>query len=102
PDDEGMGLAEMAAVDEELGARAVEVRAGVGHDAVGPTVARRSTAVDDDRVIFHRRIDPQVAESQEPGMFPRQLVDAGGKSLPERVEKEIGPVAPQECRIGAL
>ena len=58
PDDEGMGLAEMAAVDEQLGGRSVEVRAGVGHDAVGPTLARRITAVGDDRVILDRRIDP--------------------------------------------
>jgi hypothetical protein len=62
PEDEGMGLAEMAAVDKELGGRAVEVRAGVGHDAVGPPFTRRSTAVGDDRVIFHRRIDSQVAK----------------------------------------
>jgi hypothetical protein len=48
PDDEGMGLAEMAAVDKELGDGAVEVRARVGHDAVGPTFARRITAVGDD------------------------------------------------------
>ena len=95
-------MAEMAAVDKELGGRAVEVRAGVGHDAVGPPFARRITAVGDDRVIVHRRIDPQVAKGQEPGMFPRQLVDAGGKSLPEGVEKEIGSVALQECRIGPL
>src|SRR5947208_7119717 len=32
PDDERVGLAEMAAVDQELRARAIEVRAGVGHD----------------------------------------------------------------------
>jgi hypothetical protein len=36
PDDEGVGLAEMAAVDQELRARAIEVRAGVRHDTVGP------------------------------------------------------------------
>ena len=101
-DDERMGLAEMAAVDKELGGRAIEVRAGVGHDAVGPTFARRITEVGDDRVIVHRRIDPQVAKGQELGMFPRQFVDAGGKSLPEGVEKEIGSVALQECRMRPL
>ena len=85
-----MVLAEMAAVDQELGRRAVEVRAGVGHDAVGPPFARRITAVGDDRVILQRRVDSQVAKGQEPGMFPRQLADAGGKSLPEGLEKEIG------------
>jgi hypothetical protein len=35
-------------------------------------------------------------------VFPRQLVDAGGEPLPEGVEKEIGSVALQECRIGVL
>jgi hypothetical protein len=102
PDDERLRLAEMAAVDKELGDCAVQVRAGVGHDAVGPTFARRITAVGDDRVIFHGRIDPHVAKGQEPGMFPRQLVEAGGKSRPEGVEKEIGSVALQEGVIGAL
>ena len=102
PDDEGMILAEMAAVDQQLGGRAVEVRAGVGHDAVGPAVARWITAVGDDRVILHRRVDPQVAKGQEPGMFPRQLVDAGGKPFPEGVEEEIGSVTREDRLIGAL
>src|SRR5262249_56941207 len=61
PDDEGMVLTEMTAVDQELGGRAVEVRAGVGHDAVGPPGAGRITAVGDDRVILRRRLDPHVA-----------------------------------------
>ena len=51
PDDEGVGLAEMAAADQELGARAVEVCAGVGHDAVGPAFAWRIAEVGDDRVV---------------------------------------------------
>jgi len=97
-----MVLAEMAAVDQQLGGRAVEVRAGVGHHAVGPHRARRITAVGDDRVIRNRRIDPRVAQGQEQGMVPRQLVDAGGKPLPEGVTEEIGPVARQEGRISPL
>jgi hypothetical protein len=50
PDDEGLGLAEMAAVHKQLGGRGVEVRAGVGHDAVGPPVTRRITAVGADMI----------------------------------------------------
>ena len=102
PDDEGMGLAEVAAVDQELRARAIEVRAGVGHHAVGPPGARRITAVGDDRVILHRRIDPRVAQGQEQGMVPRQLVDAGGKPRPEGVTEEIGPVARQQPLVNLL
>jgi hypothetical protein len=101
-DDEGMVLAEMAAVDQQLGGRAVEVRAGVGHDAIGPPGARRITAVGDDRVILRRRIDPHVAKGQEQGMVPRQLVDAGGKPVPVGVEEEIGSVARQEGRMSPL
>ena len=82
-----MGLAEVAAVDQELGVRAVKVGAGIGHDAVGPVVARRIAEVGDDRVVRHRRVDPQVAEGEQLRMFPRQLVDAGGKPFPKDVRK---------------
>ena len=51
PDDERVGLAEMAAVDQELRARAIEVRAGVGHDPVGPACEGRIAVVGDDRVV---------------------------------------------------
>jgi hypothetical protein len=102
PDGERMVLAEMAAIDQQLGGHAFDVRAGVGHDAIGPPGAPWITAVGDDRVIVHRRIDPRVPTGQEQGMVPRQLVDAGGKPVPEGVEEEVGPVARQEGRMSPL
>jgi hypothetical protein len=59
PDDKRVGLAEMAAVDQELRARAIEVRAGVGHDTVSPVYEGRITEVGDDRVVRHPRVDAQ-------------------------------------------
>jgi len=48
-----VGLAEMAAVDQELGARAIEVRAGVRHDTVGPACEGRTAEVGEpDRPVF--------------------------------------------------
>jgi hypothetical protein len=102
PEDEGMILAEMALVDQQLGGHPLEVRACVGHDAIGPPGARRITQVGDDRVILRRSIDSRVAKGQEQGMVPHQLVEAGGKPLPEGIEEEIGSVARQEGRISAL
>lgn len=100
-DDEGMGLAEMATVDQELGGRPLKVCAGIGHDAVGPAVAWRIAEVGDDRVVFRRPIDPQVAEGKQVRVPPRKLVDAGGKPLPEQVEEVTGSVTLKECLVGA-
>src|SRR5262249_57510129 len=73
-----------------------------GEEGGGERGGGRITAVGDDRVILHRRIYPRVAKGQEQGMVPGQLVNAGGKPLPEGVEEEIGPVARQEGRISPL
>ena len=50
PDDARVGLAQMAAVNQELRARALEVRAGVGHDTVGPVYEGR--IAEDDSLPF--------------------------------------------------
>ena len=96
PDDEGVGLAEVAAVDQELRARAIEVRAGVGHDTVSPVYEGRIAEVGDDRVVRHPRVDAQRDQRLEFGMLPGQLIDAGGQPPAEHGREEGGPVARQQ------
>ena len=102
PDDEGVGLAEMAAVDQEFRARAIEVRAGVGHDTVGPACEGRIAEVGDDRVVRHPRVDAQRDQRLEFGMLPGQLIDARGQPPAEHGREEGGPVARQQPLVNLL
>ena len=102
PDDEGVGLAEVAAVDQELRARAIEVRAGVGHDTVSPVYEGRIAEVGDDRVVRHPRVDAQRDQRLEFGVLPGQLIDARGQPLAERGREELSPVARQQSLVNLL
>ena len=102
PDDEGVGLAEMAAVDYEFRARSIEVRAGVGHDTVGPACEGRIAEVGDDRVVRHPRVDAQRDQRLEFGGLPGQLIDARGQALAERGREELSPVARQQSLVNLV
>jgi hypothetical protein len=94
-DDERIRLTEMTAANDQLGARTVNVRAGVWDEAVGPSRDGRIVDVGDDRVKRHSAVDVQVEEAHEGGVFPSQLINAAGQTLPERFAEESGLVAVQ-------
>jgi len=93
-----MGLAEMAAVDQGGGklffrARAIEVRAGVGHDTVGPNARGEIAEVGDDRVLRHPGSMPNATQRLEVGVTPRPILIMRGAGSCERGRAEISPVA---------
>jgi hypothetical protein len=101
----GMVLAEVPACDEQLGGCAVEVSAGVRYDAVGTAGTRRIAPVGDDRVERHLRGEARVAQGQQEGRLPLQLVDTGGQPESERSDEETWTVTilePFVCRAEGI